>query len=312
MQMERASQNNIAAQSVVIDPDYIRKYEDNVVQGRRASETDDEDEPEEQDEHAPDPSNRSLSEILQENKQHITSSDFWRDVNYILATIKPAVDLLKLADSDRLMGGKIYSHMLKIHEHFEEVEKKDPAWKGIAALWYTRWQRQHHPVHCMAHILHPDHSASNPLSDPYMNSEMLKVLKRHFPDTAERNSVHASILKYLSRQGHFSTYDAMGEERPVWSPQFMTELSPWQWWSNFLAVEPTLSKFAMRILQLCISSSACERAFSKWTFIINKYRTRLSLSRQVKSIYLYHNWRLLENSESDKWYRSDSEDEEDE
>jgi hypothetical protein len=310
-QMMRALDNNVAGQAVVTDPEYTRKYEDNVVAGRRASETDDEEEDPES-EHAVDPAGRSLSEILEENKKHILSTSCWKQIDKITKVLKPAVDLLKLADSDRLMSGKIYACFNRVHQSFLEVEEASPEFAGIATIWNSRWKRQHHPVYCMAHVLHPDHNESNPLSDPYMMSEVLKSLRSHFHTEDQRNAVHASLLRYLARQGHFSTLDAMGEKRAVWSDSFLKDLSPWQWWTNFLAVEPLLAKFAMRVLQLAISSSACERAFSKWSYVISKYRTRLSLSRQIKSIYLFNNWRLLQTCDEDKWYRSDSEDEDSE
>jgi len=304
-QAVRACENNCAAQAVVTDPEYAKKYEERVVQGRRASETDDES----GDEHSVEPT-RSLSEILEENKRHITSSTFWRQVHKTLELVKPAVELLKLADSDRLMSGKIYSHMCKVHSHLVAAENADEDYKGVADIWYARWQRMHHSVYCMCHVLHPDHNESNPLADAYVNTEVKKCLKSFFPVATERHVVHAAILRYLGRQGHFSTLDDMGDERPEWSEAFLTTLSPWQWWSNFASVEPVLSKFAMRVLQLAISSSACERVFSKWAFVVHKYRTRLSLTRQMKSIYCFANWRLVENCGEDKYYRSDSDDEE--
>jgi hypothetical protein len=278
-----------------------------VCPGRGASETDDEEEDADE-EHAVDPAGRTLSAILEENKTHITSAACWRQIDKVTKVLKPAVDLLKLADSDRLMSGKIYSLMNKVHQGLTAAEEAYPEFKGIAGLWEKRWKRQHHPVYCMAHVLHPDHNESNPLNDEYLLGEVTKTLKSHFARAADRNAVHAALLRYLGRQGHFSTYGLDGEIRAVWSEEFLLTLSPWQWWSNFLAVEPALAKFAIRVLQLAISSSACERAFSKWSYVISKYRTRLSLSRQMKSIYLFNNWRLLQNCDTDKWYRSDSED----
>jgi hypothetical protein len=306
-QMERATKNNIAALAVVTDPEYMKRYEDQVVQARPV-ESDDDDLVD--DDHAPDPANRTVSEILEENKSYVTNPSFWRDANTALRELEPVIQLLKLADSDRLMVGKIYAKMLAVHEGLLALEERDAKYKGIADLWYKRWQRQHHAVYCVAHVLHPDHNQSNPLSDPYVAKEVKQVLKSSFADEAERTSVHAAILRYLDRRGCFSTYEPNGDRREVWSEAFLTTLSPWQWWCTFVADEPLLAKFAMRVLQIGISSSACERVFSKWTYVVTKYRTRLSLTRQMKAVYCYQNWRLLESSQDDKWYRSDSEDEE--
>lgn len=307
-QIKRAIDNNPAAQAVVALPEYCRRYEEQIVDGRsRGNEDDAEDNPV----FELDPGNRTLSEILEENKQHITKPAFWRSLKDPVAVLDPAINLLKLADSDRLMAGKIYGKMHEVHKHLEQAEENNSSIHGIADLWYARWQYHHHPIYCAAYVLHPDNNQSNPLSDPYIKSELLTVLKRNFPIASERNAVHAAIVRYLSRQGHFCTLDEYGEERAVWSTEFITTFSPWQWWQNFIDVEPVLTRFAMRILQLGIAFSACERAFSKWTFMVTKYRTRLALSRQMKSIYCFHNSRMLKNnSGEDKFYRSDSDDDE--
>jgi hypothetical protein len=148
------------------------------------------------------------------------------------------------------------------------------------------------------------------MSDASIKADVKKCLRAHFPNVEERNQVEASLQNYLNRQGHFSTLDSFGEQRSEWSDSFITGMSPWQWWSNWMADEPLLSKLAQRVLQSAISSSACERVFSKWSFVIHKYRTRMSLTRQMKVLYCFSNWRMLENDNGDKWYRSDSDEDE--
>ena len=71
-----------------------------------------------------------------------------------------------------------------------------------------------------------------------------------------------------------------GDERVIWQSDFITQVSPWQWWAQFTTTEPILSALAIRVLQIGIASSACERLFSKWGSILSKYRTRLAIKRQ--------------------------------
>ena len=103
-----------------------------------------------------------------------------------------------------------------------------------------------------------------------------------------------------------------GDDRTIWQAEYLTQISPWQWWSQFSATEPILSELAIRVLQIGVASSACERLFSKWGFILSKYRTRLAVARQHKLVYLFSNWRMIEKAADDKFYRSDSEDDESE
>ncbi len=94
----------------------------------------------------------------------------------------------------------------------------------------------------------------------------------------------------------------------MWVSESIKNTSPWDWWAKLLKLEPLLAPLAMKILQIAIASSSCERHFSRWAHMVSKYRTRLSLTRQHKLIYCGSNWKLLENYDTDKWYRSDSED----
>ena len=125
----------------------------------------------------------------------------------------------------------------------------------------------------------------------------------------------AALDRYLHRQRHFSSLDSDGDEQVFWQSEYITQVSPWQWWSQFNTLEPKLAALAIRVLQIGIASSACERLFSKWGYILSKYReyrTRLAIKRQHMLVYLFSNWRMLEGSGEDKWYRSDSDDEEEE
>ncbi len=118
-------------------------------------------------------------------------STFWRDVSTGLNTLKGAITALKTADSDRLMCGKIWRTMNNVHEQLVAVEEADVRFEGIADLWMTRWNRQHHPIYSLAHVLHPDHNESSPLDDPSIASDVTKMLKRFYPDVATRAQVCA-------------------------------------------------------------------------------------------------------------------------
>ena len=189
----------------------------------------------------------------------------------------------------------------------DSQEIHDNRFAGIADLFYQRWEYCHHPIHSLAHVLHPDHNQSNPLADASVCADVDTMLKRYYSDASDRAAAHTAIRPYLSRQGHFSELDSEGDVRMIWQTDFITQSR--DWWQSLVQVEPVVATLAIRVLQIAITSSACERQFSKWGFIVTKYRTRLSLSRQHKLVYCSSNWKLLEGYDEDKWYRSDSEDE---
>ena len=205
-QLERAAKNNIAAMAVVCDPGYIDKYEKRPVRGRRASETDDETGSESSADEEP------LSDVLQRNKAGINDHQLWVDVQQVPDALNGSICILKLADSDTLMCGKLWSLMNAEHLRLKGLEESNPKLQGIADLFYKRWDYLHHPVYSLAHVLHPDHNESNPLGDESVAADVTKMLKRYFPVAAERAAVQCAIDRYLARQGHFSTLDEEGAD----------------------------------------------------------------------------------------------------
>lgn len=306
-QIERANILNVAAKAVVDLPAYQRKYESVNVAARVENDGD-------QGEGESDiegEAGTSLSDQLEANKEAIHNKDVWNDARNVLSVLKPAMLLLKQADSDAIMVGKLYSKLNAVHTQLEEDCKRlGGDWGEIPSLFYSRWEYFHHPIISLAHVLHPDHNESNPMADDFVRADVDEMLKRHFKEASDRAAVLVGIERYLARQQHFSLNDETGTIRSFWVAGYITETSPWDWWRRFIEVEPLLAPLAIKVLQVSITSSPCERHFSKWAFIVSKYRTRLSLRRQHKLTYLYSNWRALESYDEDKWYRSDSDDDE--
>ncbi len=303
-QLERAVRNNPAAKLLMASPSYTSKYEERVVVGR-AAESDEEAE-------AGDGGHEgeTLSSRLRAAKATIQTDSLWADVNLILDALQPTVLLLRKADSDKVIVGSVWRLLYEEHQRLQKLEQAHPRLAPIAALFAKRWKYVHHPVYSLAHVLHPAHNQMDPLRDPTIRADVTTMLKRYFQDATERASVRSSLEKYLSRQGHFSFLDDDADERDFWHTKYIEETSPWDWWNQFVQIEPLLAPMAVRVLQIGVASSPCERTFSRWAHIVNKYRTRLTLSRQHKLVYCSSNWRLMEKCKDDKWYRSDSSDEE--
>jgi len=186
-QLQRALDNNPAAQAVVADPRYVQKYEEHQVAAAVPDDDADED-----DLFAADPQGRSVFAVLEENKSIVNCVSFWRnDVSAAINALKGAVNALKTADSDRLMCGKIWKVMNNVHEKLAALEEEDDRFQGLADLWMTRWNRQHHPIYSLAYVLHPDHNESSPLNDPSIATDVDMMLKRFFPEVGTRAQVCA-------------------------------------------------------------------------------------------------------------------------
>ncbi|KAL3694683.1 hypothetical protein R1sor_008334 [Riccia sorocarpa] len=68
--------------------------------------------------------------------------------------------------------------------------------------------------------------------------------------------------------------------------------APMLWWAQAGRNAPLLRVIAMNILGLTCTTSACERAWSSYGFVHSLARVRLSIPRQHKLVYIYHNARI--------------------
>ncbi|KAL3700251.1 hypothetical protein R1sor_018273 [Riccia sorocarpa] len=68
--------------------------------------------------------------------------------------------------------------------------------------------------------------------------------------------------------------------------------SPMHWWAQAGRGAPKLRVIAMNILGLTCAASACERAWSSYAYVHSLSRVRLSIPRQHKLVYIYHNARI--------------------
>ncbi|KAL3681642.1 hypothetical protein R1sor_024598 [Riccia sorocarpa] len=68
--------------------------------------------------------------------------------------------------------------------------------------------------------------------------------------------------------------------------------APMLWWAQAGRNAPLLRVIAMNIIGLTCTTSACERAWSSYGFVHSLARVRLSIPRQHKLVYIYHNARI--------------------
>ena len=245
-------------------------------------------------------------------------------VGNIVSALQSAYDLLRMADSDKIMSGKIWRKAWEVQEDLKAWETKQPALQGIANLWEKRWAEFHHPILGFAYAINPEYHSVKPWSDESVAKDVSTILKRFFPDPGERGAVLVCLEEYYTQDNAFSTTDASGDKREVWDDSYLKGTAPWAWWSRGIdpaALSPPFSCEAARIKaetlkklrQLCqrglkigIASSCNERIFSHWDHILGKRRTRTGVKRQLDVVNVYSNERVLKEVKSQHFQDCDS------
>ena len=75
-------------------------------------------------------------------------------------------------------------------------------------------------------------------------------------------------------------------------------MEPYKWWLTFGAGKPCLQKAATKILSQNPQSSACERNWSTYDWVMGKKRNRLAPANAEKLVYIFHNMRAIRKIEN--------------
>ncbi|CAG8749868.1 10712_t:CDS:1 [Gigaspora rosea] len=132
----------------------------------------------------------------------------------------------------------------------------------------------------VAHLLDPRYYGKK-LSANSM-STILTFIQKYYPNEAD--IIWRQLLQYKTQTGVFSLDFA-------WNA--VDEVDPIAWWEgNFKESASEQCKVASRILNIPSSSAAAERNWSNFSYIHDKKRSRLTLPRVLKLVYIYSNYKL--------------------
>ena len=119
----------------------------------------------------------------------------------------------------------------------------------------ARWDKQlHRPLHVAGLCLNPMlRYASGYVCDDKVTYGMYDCLLRLVNDPGKRAKVDHQLEDFKARKGKF------GSEFATYALETKTAT---QWWESYGGKYPELQWFALRVLSLTCSSSACERNWS--------------------------------------------------
>ncbi|MFS7995502.1 putative HAT dimerization domain, ribonuclease H-like superfamily [Helianthus anomalus] len=211
---------------------------------------------------------------------------FWPSVVYSLKTTKPLVEVLRVVDGERSPAmAFIYGAMDECKEKIaSNFDNKKDSYKEIWDIIDEKWQNQmHRDLHATAYYLNPQFRWSPNVS----NHPEIKLGLYRCMDRLVKNEVYMKIESQLDDYkykkglfGHRASLNSYMKRVPI------------TWWDNYGDEVPELKAFAMKILGLTCSASACERNWSTFNQVHTKRRNRLSTDRMNKLVYVMYNRRL--------------------
>ncbi|MCO5560648.1 hypothetical protein L7F22_014265 [Adiantum nelumboides] len=110
----------------------------------------------------------------------------------------------------------------------------------IRAVWNTRWDWFHKPIHAVAHILHPLWGNDEQYSNDELEEGFMEYMRRVSGDNVDTmRRIEDDLLAFRNHSLHFGRATARLRE---------TQLQPVSWWEKYGNCAPTLKRFAIRVL----------------------------------------------------------------
>ncbi|KAK0608606.1 hypothetical protein LWI29_033278 [Acer saccharum] len=157
--------------------------------------------------------------------------------------------------------GFIYGAMDKAKKEIVvNLGNKEGAYKEIWKIIDDMWEMQmYHHLHVAAYYLNPQFQYSDGLSTHIEVKKGLMVcMKKLIPDEEARVRANLELNLFKNKDGFFGYGRAKN---------LIDNLSPADWWSAYGDEAPELQSFAIRVLSLTCSSSACERNWSTFNLV---------------------------------------------
>ncbi|KAL5543777.1 hypothetical protein UlMin_007561 [Ulmus minor] len=194
---------------------------------------------------------------------------FWPSLEYALKTTKPLVHVLRTVDGEKEPAMPyIYGAMDAAKEQIaKNLNNEVGSYKEIWKIIDEKWDNQlHRDLHAAAYFLNPRYKWDDNFSrHPEVMRGFYSVMERMIPNSEDFATTEEQMQEYES------------------------SLTLIQDTSSFV---PKAREFAVKILSLTCSASACERNWSTFNQVHTKRRNRLSTKKLNTLVYIMYNKRL--------------------
>ncbi len=242
-------------------------------------------------------------------KKVVLSDEFWEQCKRLRDMVSPVVYALREFDGKAPSTGKAWRIMRDLERHVHTLHAPPISLEPLQVAtakeeFYHRKRLMTTDLHGAAALLNPYLLHDRELADdPDLTIACKRVLQKLCP-ADDYADVVSEFLAFRVRGPPF--HDMLEPNNQ--------KLAPHAWWEFEGACAKLLSPIAKRILAQTVSSSACERNWSSYSYVHDKKRNRLLPGRADDLVYIYSNSKLLANdklTDDGRWYRENLDLEED-
>ncbi|KAL3681772.1 hypothetical protein R1sor_024728 [Riccia sorocarpa] len=244
-----------------------------------------------------------------EAKETILDERFWDKVHDIVMMMEKIFVLLRQVDSHKDFLGRVFWKSWECQDILKNLHKSTELKSNIITpsscdelflLFRHRWNGWTNIIHTTAMLLNPAYLFDEERQEFSYHSFIMRDFQEYITLFAK------GVLKYSGEELVQYLHDVDKEldgitclDDSIWThihrEKALSECcrtSPMHWWAQAGRGAPKLRVIAMNILGLTCAASACERAWSSYAYVHSLSRVRLSIPRQHKLVYIYHNARV--------------------
>ncbi|KAL3701015.1 hypothetical protein R1sor_019037 [Riccia sorocarpa] len=244
-----------------------------------------------------------------EAKETILDERFWDKVHDIVMMMEKIFVLLRQVDSHKDFLGRVFWESWKCQDILKNLHKSTELRSNIITpsscdelflLFRHRWNGWTNIIHTTAMLLNPAYLFDEERQEFSYHSFIMRDFQEYVTLFAK------GVLQYSGEELVQYLHDVDKEldgitclDGSIWThihrEKALSErchTSPMHWWAQAGRCAPKLRVIAMNILGLTCAASACERAWSSYAYVHSLSRVRLSIPRQHKLVYIYHNARI--------------------
>ncbi|XP_074559699.1 uncharacterized protein LOC141815646 [Curcuma longa] len=220
----------------------------------------------------------------------ISTSKFWKKMQYVCKSVDPVVRLLiKVGANDSFSMPSIYNDIYRAKldirsVHADDERKYAPFWGAIDNHWNSSF---HHPLYVAAYFLNPScRYHSDFMAIPEVIRGLNECITRLEPDTGKRISAAAQISDFVYAKADFGTDLARSTRM---------DLDPAAWWQQHGINCLELQHIAIRILSQSCTSVGCEHNWSTFDTIRSARHSRFAQKKLNDFAFVHYNLRLREH-----------------
>ncbi|KAL3699675.1 hypothetical protein R1sor_017697 [Riccia sorocarpa] len=244
-----------------------------------------------------------------EAKETILDERFWNKVHDIVTMMDKIFVLLRQVNSHKDFLGRVFWESWECQDILKNLHKSTELRSNIITasscdelflLFRHRWNGWTNIIHTTAMLLNPAYLFDEERQEFSYHSFIMRDFQEYVTLFAK------GVLKYSGEELVQFLHDVDKEldgitylDGSIWThihrEKALSErcrTSPMHWWAQAGRCAPKLRVIAMNILGLTCAAFACERAWSSYAYVHSLSRVRLSIPRQHKLVYIYHNARV--------------------